>query len=121
MSAMAWISYLGLALILGVFGQLARVAMGMKKLHDKNAATGTKTPFDPKKFWISICLGGLAGVLTALSMWEGATRFLDREFLLTIMAAGYAGSDLIEGLIERAGATFPASVERANAIENSAR
>jgi hypothetical protein len=101
MSPVDWISYLALALMLGVAGQLARVAMGLKKLHDKNVSDGGKTSFDPKKFWISIALGGLAGMLAGLVAWDESTRLLQRETLLSLMAAGYAGSDLLEGLIER--------------------
>lgn len=101
MSSVDWISYLALALMLGVAGQLARVAIGLKKLHEKNQSAGFKTSFDPKKFWISIALGGLAGMLAGLAVWDESMRLLQRETLLSLMAAGYAGSDLLEGLIER--------------------
>lgn len=101
MNAAEWIDYLGLALMLGVAGQLARFTVGMKKLHDKAADDGKKVPFDNRKFWLSIVLGGLAGLLAAVGIWEPDKATLDREFLLMIMAAGYAGSDFVEGIIER--------------------
>jgi len=101
MNPTEWISYLLLALMLGVAGQLARVGVGLKKLHEKNQLAGKKTPFDPRKFWISIALGGLASLVTAILIWEGSARSLDRELLLSLMAAGYAGSDILEGLVER--------------------
>lgn len=101
MSATAWMGYLGLAFILGIFGQLIRVAVGLKKLYDKQSVDGEKAPFDSRKLWISIALGGLAGVLTGVVTWDVALTSIERDFILTLMAAGYAGSDVIEGLIER--------------------
>lgn len=102
MTALEWLSYLLLAFVLGAAGQLVRVAVGLKKLHDKNTAQGVKTPFDARKLWISLALGALAGMMVAISQWSrvGGTT-LPPEFLLTIMASGYAGSDIIEGLIEK--------------------
>ena len=101
MNAAEWISYLALAFMLGMAGQLVRVAIGLKKLHDKNSSEGRKTAFDQKKFWISVVLGGLAGLITAISTWDAHKMILERDFILSLMAAGYAGSDLIEGLIEK--------------------
>lgn len=101
MTALDWLAYLLLAFVLGSAGQLVRVAIGLKKLHDKNMLEGRKTPFDPKKFWISMALGALAGLVTAVAKWDGAHAQLQPDFIFTLMAAGYAGSDIIEGLIER--------------------
>ncbi|MCK9538410.1 hypothetical protein [Dokdonella sp.] len=101
MTASAWLWYLTFAFVLGAFGQLIRVAIGLKKLSEKNASRDEKTPFDPKKFWISMVLGALAAVITAVVQWNGAADDLDRDFVFTMMAAGYAGSDIIEGLIAR--------------------
>ena len=99
MSAFEWITYLVLAFGLGISGQLIRVAVGFKKMHDKNLAQGEKTKFDHKKFWTSIVLGAMAGLVTAIAKWKGDSQ-IDPEFIFTLMAAGYAGSDIIEGLIE---------------------
>ena len=99
MSAFQWITYLILAFGLGIAGQLVRVAVGFKKMHDKNLAENIKTKFDHKKFWTSIVLGAMAGLITAIAKWKGDSQ-IDPEFIFTLMAAGYAGSDIIEGLIE---------------------
>ena len=99
MSAFEWITYLVLAFGLGISGHLVRVAVGFKKMHDKNLALGEKTKFDHKKFWTSIVLGAMAGLITAIAKWKGDSQ-IDPEFIFTLMAAGYAGSDIIEGLIE---------------------
>ena len=48
MSAFEWLTYLLLAFGLGTSVQLVRVAVGFKKMHDKNLATNTKTRFDQK-------------------------------------------------------------------------
>ncbi|THT98709.1 hypothetical protein E9531_13565 [Lampropedia puyangensis] len=101
MDALGWLAYLCLAFFVGACGQLVRVAVGLKKLHDKNASAGTKTPFDAKKFWISIVLGALAALLTAILQWSDQMQSIDREYIFTLMAAGYAGSDIIEGLMDR--------------------
>ena len=99
MLAIEWLSYLLLAFLLGTSGQLVRVAIGFKKMHDKSLATGEKTLFDQKKFWTSIVLGAMAGLITAVVKWQGSSQ-IDPDFIFTLMAAGYAGSDIIEGLIE---------------------
>ncbi|MFV0680164.1 hypothetical protein [Ottowia sp.] len=99
MTSMQWLFYLVLAAFLGGAGQLMRVAVGLKKLYDKNAVADEKTAFDAKKFWVSIVLGALAGLMTAVIKWDGSDQF-QQEFIFTLMAAGYAGSDIIEGLIE---------------------
>jgi len=83
MSAFEWLTYLLLAFALGTAGQLVRVAVGFKKMHDKNLATNTKTTFDPKKFWTSIILGAMAGLITAVVKWQGEPpRVLRRLQLL---------------------------------------
>lgn len=101
MAAIDWLSYLTLAFVLGIAGQLVRVAIGLKKMHDKSLAGDHKVVFDAKKFWVSIALGALAGVITAIGKWDGANGPIGQEFVFTLMAAGYAGSDIIEGLVER--------------------
>lgn len=101
MSAMAWLTYICLALVMGGLGQLVRVAVGLKKLRDSNALKGVPTPFDNKKFWISMVLGSLAGMVAAIAAWDASEPLLSREFLMMIVAAGYSGSDLIEGIIEK--------------------
>ena len=68
-------------------------------MHDRNLAENIKTKFDHKKFWTSIVLGAMAGLVTAIAKWKGDSQ-IDPEFIFTLMAAGYAGSDIIEGLIE---------------------
>lgn len=99
MSAFDWITYLILAFGLGIAGQLVRVGVGFKKMHDKALASGEKTPFDHKKFWTSIVLGALAGTITAIAKWKGTSQ-IEPEFIFTLMVAGYAGSDIVEGFIE---------------------
>lgn len=101
MDALGWLAYLGLALMVGACGQLVRVAVGLKKLRDKNAAEGTKTAFDAKRFWISMVLGAFAAVLAALFQSGGETHAMDRDFIFTLLVAGYAGSDFIEGFMGR--------------------
>lgn len=101
MSAGEWLCYVALALLLGTAGQLVRVGVGFKKLHDQHLAKGDPVPFDAQKFWTSIVLGAAAGLLTALVKWKGSAT-IELNFIFTLMAAGYAGSDIVEGLIDKA-------------------
>lgn len=101
MSAQEWLIYLTLAFGLGVLGQIFRVGVGIKKMFDKNPGGAIKEDFNANKLLISLALGAAAAVITAAIRWEPSTQTLDKEFMFTLMAAGYAGSDIIEGLIER--------------------
>jgi hypothetical protein len=73
-------------------------------------AAPTSTPparwtkwFDPVQFWISIGLGLVAGAAAAITMSEPT---IGKSFVVTCAAAGYAGSDFLEGLISK-GASPP--------------
>lgn len=84
--------------LLGILGQGIRMAIGLKKHSDANAlkAAGDAEPVDTTRLWISIFIGAIAGALFLLV--NGTTRLDDREFLFSVIAAGYSGTDFIEGL-----------------------
>jgi hypothetical protein len=81
----------------GLLGQAARVAVGLKKTNDE--AQAQKTSFAQKFDWgqlfVSLLLGAAAG---AIAMFT-AVKQLDSQAFATLFAAGYAGSDFIEGFI----------------------
>ena len=104
-SASAMLSYVAIGLLLGVGGQGARVVVGLKAEMDKVGANGKWDWFDWRQFLVSLLLGGLAGMAYAI-MLLGAP--VDKQFLLGGIAAGYAGSDFIEGFMTRfLGASAP--------------
>ena len=91
--------------ILGMCGQVLRVIAGLKKAQDNAAdekGKKIKTILADNSgsiafsLFIAIVVGGVAGVLVAIS----SNRFvLDKSTIIALIAAGYAGTDFIEGFI----------------------
>ena len=96
-----------LASILGMAGQVVRLMVGLKKANQNAAANpdGTKKStidlINGKQLavslFIAIAVGAVAGVLAAVNN-IGITQ-LDKSTIFVFLAAGYAGTDLIEGFI----------------------
>jgi len=90
--------------ILGVVGQILRSAAGMKKIHDTASSTGQSFGdiFDASQLGMSLLLGFGAGVLAILATGSTAdVGGMDRNGLITIIAAGYSGSDFIESIVTK--------------------
>lgn len=83
--------------LLGVLGQGIRMTIGLKKHSDLNAQSldGEANPIDGTRLMIGIFLGFIAG---ALYLMVNGGDLKNREFIFTVIAAGYAGTDFIEGL-----------------------
>jgi hypothetical protein len=95
------ILYVILGIILGAVGQGARAIIGVKKAADEAAAkclTRVDAWFDMKRLAFSLIIGGIAGCLAAILLIETP---VDKELLLGLVAAGYAGTDFIEGLMSK--------------------
>jgi hypothetical protein len=94
------ILYIVLGVILGAVGQGARAVIGIKKAADEAAANEKKIDewFDWKRFLFSIVIGAIAGCLAAILLLETP---VNQELMLGLVAAGYAGTDFIEGLISK--------------------
>jgi H+/Cl- antiporter ClcA len=92
------LTYIVLGIILGAVGQSIRSLVGIKKASDEASFSQKefKDWFDFKALFLSLIIGGAAGSLGAISLL--GTQ-IDKQFLLTIVAAGYAGADFIEGFI----------------------
>lgn len=101
-----------LGFLLGAVGQTARVIVGLKKTSDEVRAQGAGTSFsdcfEPGQLVISLIIGGVAGALASLAVLDQMTT-LTKEVVLGLMAAGYAGSDFIEGFMRDAAAKSGAS------------
>jgi hypothetical protein len=92
-----WLGVLTIGIILGALGQGARAIVGFKKLNDDN---DTQALFDGVRLLVSFGIGGVAGALAALTVLP-TTGDITRDQLIGIAAAGYTGSDFIEGFISR--------------------
>jgi len=102
MDAYTALAYIGLGAVLGADGQGARAIVGVKKGIDKASLSGKvkeewfKEEFEAKRFIVSLLIGGIAGILGAILLLGTE---VDRKFLLSLVAAGYAGADFIEGFM----------------------
>lgn len=93
--------YILLGAFLGVVGQSARVIVGLKKRSDEASLQGKemKDWFDSKTLIISLIIGAFAGSLGAISLLDKEI-IINKEYLLTLIAIGYAGTDFIEGFMK---------------------
>jgi hypothetical protein len=93
-----WLGILIAGIILGALGQGARTIVGFKKLNDY--ADEASAAVDGWRLLISFGIGGVAGALAALTILPVSGE-VSKEQMLGIAAAGYAGTDFIEGFISR--------------------
>jgi predicted chitinase len=88
--------------LMGLVGQGARAAVGLKTMSNAAASpTGPsqETEFNAAYLLISLMIGFIAGVLAGLALGLGNLAKIDPsdvKTLLGIAAAGYAGTDFIE-------------------------
>lgn len=95
-SAVEQLAIVALGGILGAAGQGVRVIIGLKKLNDsQDVLNYSRLLFS---LFISFVIGGIAGVLAALNSIEAV---LDKTTAIAFLAAGYAGTDFIEGFMRR--------------------
>ena len=96
-----------LGAILGMVGQGLRVLVGLKKMQDTAVATGRSKDelYQVSRvimsFVIACAIGAVAGVIAALSKLDAT---IDKSVLFAFIAAGYAGTDVIEGFLRKEGA-----------------
>jgi len=104
MDANALLMQIVLGGLLGVVGQGLRVVVGMKKLFEdaQRVARPVDELFSRTTFFYSLFVGFLAGVLAILfSTGTDLNAVIDRNAMATVLAAGYAGADFIEGLTSK--------------------
>jgi len=102
LSAGDWIQLLGLAGLCGAAGQCVRSIVGLKKMYDTTAPAGGSVgdSLDLRRLTISIVIGAVAGMLSAMALDLSVAQITAQQ-VLTFMAAGYAGADFIEGFMSR--------------------
>ena len=93
-----------LGAILGAVGQGIRVIVGVKKVNDNAVKTNTAVndTIDYRQMAFSLiiafAIGGIAGVLAAVS--SDSIQFT-KSTVIAFITAGYAGTDFIEGFIKK--------------------
>ena len=84
--------------LLGILGQGIRTIIGLKKLNEQGKANpDNKELFTTNRLLISLFIGFLSGSLAILAKW-GSPLKLTNELIMGLIAAGYSGTDFIEGL-----------------------
>lgn len=91
----------------GMLGQGLRVVVGLKKAQEQAAANGLSFQddvFDSRRLWSSLLIGAIAGgigvfTLTTLPTFKDEAEAANKFFAL--VGIGYAGTDFIEGFINR--------------------
>jgi hypothetical protein len=102
MTAIQWLEIAVLGIIFGALGQGARAIVGIKKLNDYADENNPSTALiDGVRLFISFGIGAVAGAFAAVTLIADLTKPVLLEQLFAIAAAGYAGSDFIEGFITR--------------------
>ena len=101
MSTITWLQIAAVGIVFGAAGQLARTIVGFKKLYDYiDGVTPAFSLVDGMRLFVSIAIGGVAGLFAAVSVITNVADVSTQQ-LLGIAAAGYAGSDFIEGFVTR--------------------
>lgn len=104
MRADEWVLQLLLGGFLGLIGQGIRVVTGLKKVHDQAAAEGKAFGelFEPSQLLISLLIGFIAGAVAVVSMNPAGTGgAIGRQTIITLLGAGYAGADFVEGFMKK--------------------
>lgn len=98
---------LGLGFGLGAIGQGARAIVGFKKTHDEASAKGQtfSQNFSASELLVSLFIGGITGAFAMIPLLAVSIDFT-RQSMMMLLAAGYAGTDVIEGLITKSLPTF---------------
>ncbi|MEP0129990.1 MULTISPECIES: hypothetical protein [Alphaproteobacteria] len=106
--ASTWIQVLVLGGLAGAVGQVARTVVGLKKVNDIAVAEDVNPQhlIIASRLFISLTIGFVAGALVALAMGIDPANIATEE-ILGLAAAGYAGTDAIEGMIGRITPTKP--------------
>jgi soluble lytic murein transglycosylase-like protein len=85
--------------LMGLVGQGARAAIGLKKMNDlaNNQGLGWNDIFIASRLIVSLAIGFLAGVVAVIGIGvDSVSSALTGDMLIKLAAAGYAGTDAIE-------------------------
>ncbi len=94
-----WIQLILLGGMAGTMGQGIRVFVGLKKLNDTTSKEERKDEFNAGSLIVSLFIGFVAGALAMISL--GKKDVIDQQLIMTLIGAGYAGTDFIEGFMNK--------------------
>jgi uncharacterized membrane protein YeaQ/YmgE (transglycosylase-associated protein family) len=119
MDAQQWIIQFLLGGLMGMTGQALRVVAGLKKVNDQ--ALQQKKPFgelfETSSLFISLLIGFVAGAVAVLAMSsDNGVLQPNKQVILGLIGAGYAGTDFIEGFIKK---YLPAGSETTKSPESN--
>lgn len=89
---------------LGVLGQGIRTITGLKKVYDEAASDNQAFAdrFVPSVLVMSLFVGFVAGALAMLAASDETGNWQpNKQAMLAIIAAGYSGTDFIEGFFKK--------------------
>jgi len=103
-SAGDWLQLMGLGAASGAVGQVIRMVVGLKKLSEsiEKNPLNTENIMQVSRLVISIIIGAAAGMIAAVLTKDNVNpQDIHTEYLMALLAAGYAGTDFIEGTVSR--------------------
>lgn len=99
--------------LMGLVGQGARSIVGLKKLYNSSLSSSPTESdlFDAGRLLVSLFIGFIAGIVTTLPLLSTLSAETSvtgiSATLLAIIAAGYAGTDAVEGFANRFAGSSP--------------
>lgn len=101
--------------LLGTVGQGVRAIIGLKKAREEAAQDGRTSAetLEPGRLLLSLAIGFVAGVLGLLTLDLGDGTRIAMQQVVTLIAIGYAGTDFIEGFMQRTVPDLEARATRA--------
>lgn len=92
-----------IGMLLGITGQGIRIIIGLKKRNETRKDGQPVEPFSWQRLMLSLLIalftGIVAGVLAALNTNIEDWNPPDKALLFSLVAAGYSGTDFIEGFM----------------------
>lgn len=95
-----WAYFLLISGAMGMMGQFVRAIGGAKKINDQAASLNASfgDVFEWTTFLTSMATGFAAGIIAGLALRPSEVT---SQFLLGVLAAGYAGTDFIEAFLKK--------------------
>lgn len=104
MNIQTWITLILFGGLLGALGQGLRSVVGLKKLRDSvgDDSAAYADAFSASRLIVTVFVGFVTGALTVLTFSDQLQAMsASKEMVLSVIAAGYAGTDTIEGLASK--------------------